>query len=401
MAKTSKKKINKLADALASKLKIVDKIPTLPNSGQGKKKKKKSKGVKFGAVSSITTAPVAIGNSLRGTAKKITNLKNGVLVKGRDYFSNTLGSGSITTWCCVAGSPLTPVAFVDSTVSNLARMYQKFRFKYVVVHYITSSPTSSNGDVLIYYNDNREVPFPNQTSSNFLPFMFSDDSVVMGPQWTNHTAIFNVKTDWKYTDYGTHCGMNEFSCGEVFLFSKTSTTDSPGYLLFDYELEFAEHRVSTRMLTFPITRIQYSNVNLGKATTSVTSGGAFLPGVVGNNISGVVSAFPTGFTIGDIYKVIIDLTNSAPGSWVNCSVANLLSEKNGGTTNAITLNSDGYVCYAVANTASSLQFYSSMESAYTNGQVLYYGVTATVTYNLQCWISFIGSTEYAFNISNF
>lgn len=38
-----------------------------------------------GPVASVTTAPVAIGNTIRGTVAKTTSIKDGVRVSGRDF----------------------------------------------------------------------------------------------------------------------------------------------------------------------------------------------------------------------------------------------------------------------------------------------------------------------------
>ncbi len=171
-----------------------------------RKPKEKTSASNFGPVSSITTAPVAIGNSVRGATKSIMKTTNGVRVRGRDFMFSPIGTGTIVTWTLCGGTPLTPAAFADSVIANYQRMYMKFRFHSVVVHYITSSPTSANGDVMFYYSKDRSSVFLNQTSNQLLPFVFTDQNTVLGPQWTNHSAKFLVSGGWKLTDYGTGGG---------------------------------------------------------------------------------------------------------------------------------------------------------------------------------------------------
>lgn len=364
-----------------------------------KKQKKKNRGGGMGPVSSISTAPVAIGNSITGSTSKYTNIQNGVRVVGRDFMFTPVATGAITTWTMVGGTPLSPAAFVDSRIREFQQVYQKYRWKKFCVHYITSSPTSSSGDVMFYYAKNRDSVFLNQTSNFLLPFVISDSNTVLGPQWTNHSACFTISSDWKSTDYGMEADVNEYADGEVFLLSKTASTDSPGYVLFDYEIEFTGEQVSPRLLTLPLARIQYNQ--LAVKTSGVKAMGntnSFILGV--NNLGGVQSAFPSGFAQGDIYKVIMDVTNS---TFTVGTAANLLEVNVGGSAAAITL-SDGFTCYAVATDATTLAFYPNTPSAFVaqNTVAFLWGTSLTFNVNLQIWISLVstGQTAASF-VSNF
>ncbi len=359
---------------------------------------------RMGAVSSISTAPVAIGNSVRGAAMSSLRQRDGARIIGRDFcFTPVATASTITNWCMVGGTPLTPAAFVDSKIRSYLQLYQKYRWIRCAVHYITSSATSSTGDVMFYHGKNRNSVFLNQTSNLLLPFVMSDPDTIMGPQWTNHSALLTIESDWKSTDYGMDANPNDYSEGEVFLLSKTTTTDSPGYVLMDYEIEFADEQVAPRLLTLPISRIQYSQVNVGRSAAAVTSGNEFLALTLGNNIGGTTSVIPSGAVIGDVYKVIVDLTNSTVASWVATTASNLLLLAVGPTTtNAVTL-SDGFTCYAVyGGSGTGFQFYPNPESAYVaSAGYFQFGVTATVTFNLQCWFSYIGQVGTNNFVSNY
>jgi len=371
---------------------------------------KVSEASQFGPVSTIATAPVAIGNSVRGAAKNITRTKAGVRIRGRDFMFAPIGTvATVTNWSVVGGSPLTPAAFADSIIANYQRMYMRFKFHSFVVHYITSSPTSANGDVLFYYSKDRTSVFLNQTSNQFLPFIFTDQNTVMGPQWTNHSARFAVTGDWKLTDYGMHDGVEEYADGELFLLSKTSTVDSPGYVIFDYDLEFAEECFQPRLLTFPIPRIQWRNISFGLTTTAVTKDSTFYGVIQGSNLSGVASAMPANTAVGDIYKIIIDVTNSDVASWVNVTASNLMEDAVFNADQAFVMT-DGFTAYAVWN-GSFLNLFQNATAAYvaqsllnpaSNGNSsLAYGVAATVTYTLQAWVSYVGSVTHTANLPNF
>lgn len=371
------------------------------------KKKKTSRGgaPSMGAVTTMNSAPMAIGNSVRGVINHITPTKDGIRVRGRDFMFLPIGSGSITNWVQVGGTPLTPVAFADSVVANHTRNYAKFKFRNVVAHYITASPTSATGDIVFYYSNNREAVFLNLTSSNLLGVIMSNPSTVLGPQWLNHSAALHITGDWKSTDYGMYPDPADFADGELFLLSKTTTTSSPGYVIFDYDLEFAELQIQPRMLTFPIPRIQYWQLNIGQTASPAVDGVTTMVDAValakGNNISGSSSTFPTSAATGDIYKVIFNITNSVAGGWVNCTTANLFKLQDAGQNIAITV-SDGFTCYAVyANTG--LVFFQNVSSAYAaaKASAFAFGVTANITWNIQCDISLIGTLATSSNIPNF
>jgi len=366
-------------------------------------------GASMGPVSAISTAPVAIGNSVRGARSVSTRTNSGVIVRGRDFMFTPAGTASsITAWCTVGGTPLSPVAFGDSIVRQYLQMYQKYRWKRCVVHYITSSPTSASGDVMFYHGKNRDSVYLNQTSSFLLPFVISDPDTVLGPQWTNHSADLKVQGTWKSTDYGMGDSPNDYADGEIFLLSKTTTTESPGYVLFDYEIEFAEMQISPRLLNLPLPRAQYTNVNFGQTTSGVTAGNGLAAVPVGNLLDGVTnSAVPSNAAYGDVYKIILDISNSASGSWTNATPATLVEYQSGPFSNsnqAVTLT-DGFTLYAVyASTTANdaITFYPNATAAYANGNdYLRFAVTATITWNIQSWWSLIGSITSLNNKPNF
>jgi hypothetical protein len=313
----------------------------------------------------------------------------GVTVSGRDFAFTPIGSGSVLTWTLVGGTPLTPAAFSDSVLRGYMQMYQKFRWRRLMAHYITSSPTSANGDIMFYLQKNRNSVFLNQTSSQLLPFVMSDENTTIGPQWTNHSVDLALKEDWKCTDYGMHADPEDYAAGDLFLLSKTTTTDSPGYVIFDYVIEFAQLQISPRLLTLPIPRVQWSQFNVGLTASAVTANAALTAAITGNNISGTPSALPSGALNGDIYKIVIDYTNSNPGSWTQgATITNTRSMESGGYV-SVTL-SDGFTCYAVYN-GTNFIFFATMEAALTNGSALSFSDTQTVTFNLQCWGSYVAS----------
>jgi len=397
MTKNKTKKILKKAAAKQAVAMLAANMAQVSLKVKGSKKKKTSKSLRAGAITTVNTAPVSIGNSIKGSSnREIPTANGGVRVIGRDFMFQPVGTKStINDWTTVGGCPLTPACFADSVLSNYMRMYAKFRFRSVVAHYITSSATSSTGDVMFYYNKDRSSVYLNQTSTNLLNFVLSDDNTVIGPQWTNHSAQFKMGQEWKLCDYGMHSGVEEYADGDMFLLSKTSTTDSPGYVLFDYDIEFAEKNVAIRLIKFPMTQILWNPVAFGVTALAVTTSTVALGQInTKTTIASATSAWPTGSEDGDVYKIIIDYTNSllANSAWTNVTASQLLLSPTG---TAMTV-SDGMTIYGVrtdATVADTMKFYPNVESAYTESSPYLFGVAATITYALCANISYVGSID--------
>ena len=103
---------------------------------------------------------------------------------------------------------------------------------------------------MFYYERDPSSPMADYTSSNFLPFVLSDPNTVIGPQWTNHSMLVNPTADWKTTLFGNQVDLEEQTAGSLFLFSKTSSANSPGYILIDYDISFKELAVNHALVRF-------------------------------------------------------------------------------------------------------------------------------------------------------
>lgn len=266
----------------------------------------------FGAVSAINTAPVSVGNSVRGSAPRVSQTTDGARVVGRDFaFALSATASTVTGWELIGGMPVTPCCLPSSILRNYCQMFNKFKVNRLTVHYITSSPTSQAGDVLFYFEKDRMAPMPDYSSSSFLPYMLSDPHTVIGPQWTNHSVTLKPAKDWKTTLFGNQTDLNEDSEGTLFFFSKTNAANSPGYLLIDYDFSFKELSVNPRAGTLPVARAQSSFVCY-TSTGNINAGNSALFNSVttGKTIANVVSAVPTGALAGDIYKAVLQVTAS-------------------------------------------------------------------------------------------
>jgi len=350
---------------------------------------------KFGPVSTINTAPVAIGNSIRGSKPQVTYSADGCRVVGRDFCFELKSTGSlITGWSLIGGMPITPSVLATSSLRSYAQMFSKFKVNRMAFHYITSSPTTQAGDIMFYYERDRNGPAVDQTSNSFLPYVLSDPSTIIGPQWNNHTMMIKPVANWNSTNYGMTTDLNEESDGSVFVYSKTNSANSPGYILVDFDITFKEMCVNPRAGLLPVTRGLWNYLTLGITSTAVTTTTAASLNVQGLNPDGSTSIIPNGTNTGDIFKIVFQVTNStiANAAWTNATTANVLSYRPNATTIAVTVD-DGFTCYGLATSSTALVLYPTLESAKASNNWMCWGVSATVTVNICTLVSFVGSAN--------
>jgi hypothetical protein len=372
MAKSKKVNKNKnVGQVIKQPVKV-----SAPNLKAAPAKMSKPNNPAFGAVSTITTAPVAIGNSMRGMKTQVLHTADGCRVVGRDFAFSPNDSGTVTNWVLVGGIPLTPACLPSSVIRNVMNMYNRFKIRSITFHYITSSPTSTAGDVMFYVRRNEGSTMPGPTSSVFLPYILSDEFTVIGPQWTNHTLFVDTRTiPWLSTDYGATSELETYNRYDAFLYSKTgSGTDSPGYIIMDYDYEFREVAITPRvgqLSSFAGARARWSQIALS-ITINAT---AFSTVVVGSSVTTGIG----GTTIGSfssqgglLYELVLDVTNS---TFTNTNATNIFAETvASGTTAADATITDGNILYLVDN-GSGFTFYWDKDSAYARNAPVLAGKT--------------------------
>lgn len=352
----------------------------------------------FGPVSTINTAPVAIGNSVRGSKPMVVNSANGCRVIGRDFaFEAKATVAAVTNWSLIGGMPITPAVLATSSLRSYAQLFANFKINSLVVHYITSSPTSQAGDIMFYYERERNGPMVDFTNNSFLPFVLSDPHTIIGPQWNNHSMVIEPVKEFKNTNYALNSDLNEESAGSFFLFSKTNSANSPGYILIDFDITFKEMSVNPRAGVIPITRGLWNYVTFGRSGSVVTTSTAFTTALLGNNPDGLATALPSGTLTGDIFKCVAIVTASTASgvnaAWTNATTSNLISYQVNATITAVTID-DGFTFYAMYD-GSSFLCYPTLEAAkgVSSNVIFRYGVGATVSYNLCCMVSLVGQNN--------
>jgi hypothetical protein len=330
----------------------------------------------FGPVSTINTAPVAIGNSLGGFKTQVIHTVNGCRMVGRDFCFAPSNTGSVTGWVLAGGMPVNPLVLQNSIARSASTMYAEYRLRAVTFHYITSSSTASTGDICFYVRKNEGTPLPAPTSNAFLPFILTDELTVLGPQWTNHSAsVVSYSEDWLSTDLEATPDPFRYNKYDVFLYSKTSTTESPGYVIMDYDFEFRQLQLNPHagiiasvggnvgqwnQVAFTV------NTNATAGTTVATIGGFSTVGIGATTIS-----TPQNLVVGQVYELALDVTNTTLSA---ATAANFFQYPVAEVFTSYAIG-DGQILYCVYDSSTVVHFYNTLASALSGSLPLRFGAT--------------------------
>jgi len=361
----------------------------------------------FSGVSMVSGAPVSIGNLIRSVTPSVVSTRTGVVITGRDYVMEIGGIASANlNWQFTGGFPLTPAALSTSALRGYFSSYQRFRVLKAVAHYITSSPTSTAGDVLILHHHNHAGPKVNFTSANFLSYCLSTPNAVLSNQWTNFSVPITCSTEYLNTDIFNSEDVQHQSDGEILVYSKGTTNgiaaDSPGYLLIDYSIEFDMLMVNPRVLSLPTSLMKWYNIGLG---TGVVSPAAKSPLILNANVNSTpdfnVHPVPAGDAAGLIYQVVLDLTVASNPNALNLSNEFLVKIDDTAGPNAIPFAlTSGTTLYGVSGILPFMELYPNYDSALAGRPLIWNSAHVNVSLNLGCAISLVGSVNQVFSQAN-
>lgn len=363
--------------------KIVTKNVNLAVQAKRVKRKRNKKVVArkvdvFGPVATIDTAPVSVGNTYQGCKPVVTHFSDGIRVQGRDFLMNVDPTAiTITDWCLVGACPVSPDCMVASAIKGFVNTYAEYSVHGVAFHYITAAATTNQGSMMMYIGKNRQDPGLDVTNDNFMSVVLSDDRTVLGPVWKNSTATYFPPPVFRPTNIMSTEGLHEQAPGELFVYTKITDNVTPGFILVDYDISFRGLQANPRGLTLPIARMKYHQVALHTSTTTINTAIPFLLDV-DKLLDGVTtSAPPSGYTIGDVYKVVMNSEYAALGGRLRTGI---FSADLPLTATASINVDDGYTCYGLAIAATTMVMYSTyyaacsaaspLVAAVSNGNVL-------------------------------
>jgi len=345
----------------------------------------------FGPVTTIDTAPVAIGNTYTGSKPVVVPTLDGVRIRGRDYLLGIDSTAAaITGWTLVGAAPLTPACMVTSTLKHFANSYSEYAVHGLAFHYITTASTAETGSVMFYVNKDRVGPGLVTSSANFMPLVLSDHNTLIGPLWQNSTAVYIPEPEWMPTDVTLSEDLRHQAVGELMVFTRTSVTDSPGYVLIDYDITFRNMQVNPRSLYLPISRMKYTQVLCTISSAAYTQGNAAFFAVVGGTLlDGVsTSALPSGTVVGDVFKVIMNVSNA---NFTTATTANIFQSNLIGANGVAATITDGFTAYAIYSSTGHFYLSATYVSSMADNANIGWGVTATFAATIPAYMSYVGS----------
>jgi len=326
---------------------------------------------------SVSSAPVSIGTTMAASKPTTVPIKDGVRASGREFLVSVQQANS-TNFQIGALAPLHPAYYPASVMGSLARTYQEYRFTKVAIHFVTKQPTSTNGEVLIDYSPNVLEPLENGASSQFLARAMTRGKAILGPIWTNHSIVVDTDTTWRKVDAFNSTVFNDNVLGEVQVYTLTSTADTSGYLLIDYELEFRHTMFSPHSSILPISFGAGAAYTLNNSVATVV-GNAFL--ATAGNI--------TSSSNGSIWRFICDIDQSTAsvGNYTNQFQTTIeWNSSNASTVNSVSNTTalvDGTALYLLV-IGSTVAVYASYEAALigdSSGQFYYNQASSTIVLN--------------------
>lgn len=361
----------------------------------------------FGGVSELGIAPVTIGNTVCSVKQQVLPSRNGVRVVGRDFVMAVGGTSTIySNWTLQAGLGLSPICLNATGLRGYFQTYERFHWNRVNVHYITSSPTSATGDVLIVYHSNHGGPKVDHTSSNFMSYALSTDSALLGPQWTNHSVqILSGERDWFNTDVLSVEDVMHQADGEVLVYTRNTTNgaspDQPGYILIDYDVTFERRMLNPRVQSLPSSLFKFQPVTFHMAGAPVLAGDtvSFDMGSVGTYTGGTV-ALPNGLAQGDVFQVVFDLQQATISGGL--SFATGFSVKVSTGVNMVYPITTGTTLYAVCGSAAgtgAFALFPNYDAAMT-GQAMVFSANSSPLIATPIIVCCVGSITPVFAQAN-
>jgi len=363
----------------------------------------------FAGVSEVDMAPVAIGNTLRSTQAK-TLMKNGVVsVVGRDFVTEIGGiGGGITSWCLNGGFPLSPAALVASALRGYFASYQQYRFRRAVVHFITSSPTYTPGDILVLHHDNRGGPKVNHQSANFLSYALSTKAALLGPQWANHSMVVECASEWLNTDLLNSEDVQHQADGEILVYGRATTNvvsgvsnpDSPGFLVLDYVVDFRHMMVNPRVNSLPTALFRWFQTGVKTGSISPAAGDRVLFTAFDQSVTLNAGTGPAGDVGGNIYQVVFDFgrTPTNPNG-LNLNTIFAIKQDDGGGLQVFPIT-NGTTLYLVSFGFPTCELYASYDAVFAGRPMVWLAPQTSVIVGFAIAISLVGSNNAALQQAN-
>lgn len=296
------------------------------------------------------SAPSAISGVFTSVPTKTKSIKNGIIVSGREFIGAVEGNG-VSTFGVGKSALLAPAYFNSGVLGQLARAYQLYRWRSIIVHYIPKVATSLSGQVIMCTSDNISEPFMKPEATDILSRALVAGNGVMAPLWCPAKMKAQITGQLQYVDPSVNADINQNIDCELQVYTQTSSSQQVGYLWIEYEIELLKPMLQPHLSTIPFSSgpgLRYTLVD--SAAVNAVGAPVYLTDAAGSTISGQPN--------GTIYRAVLDIQASASGAGTTLS----------NCWHIVTLSRTGTSAFTSATTPYTL----------VGGSTLYLAVAGTV-----------------------
>lgn len=247
---------------------------------------------------SSVNAPAAYGTVIRGGAGRQVKTGNGVRIQTTVCLGKPSQNGQTVVPELSTLQYLHPAVLGNDEVQNLTRIYERYRIHSASISFRPFQGTSAGGEIMIVSDaDPNYRPINTGVNTSFYQRALTTQHTTIGPLWLPQTLNLAVDTEWKVCDNCNSSTLEDFSSGVVYIYTD-GTTAFPGFYMLHLDIEFREMRFNSRQLI----------------SGSFQAMGARLSCTIVNPVAAASAILTsTGFTIGDIYAVVLSTTGATFG----------------------------------------------------------------------------------------
>lgn len=196
-------------------------------------------------------APVAMGTIIRQQPPKLTRHKDGASLHGTDFLEPVEALG-VSDFGIGKSALLSPAYFVGTFLGNLARSFEKYRWKRLRIRYVPKVSTATGGQIVLTSSKSVSEPVLNPSSGTFLQRAMAQGNATMGPLWMENYIDIDCSGEWMLVDPGTTSDPDDAIAEELQVFTQTTVAGQVGYLYAEYEIEFTETIFTPHSTSIPI-----------------------------------------------------------------------------------------------------------------------------------------------------
>lgn len=347
-----------------------------------------------GVIARKAGAPVSMGTVIRSKQPELVRSKNGAQLKGSD-FVGTVECNGVADFGVGKSALLSPAYFVGTFLGNMARSFEKYRWKRLRIVYVPKVSTATGGQVILTSSHSVSEPVLNPNSGTFLQRAMAQGNATMGPLWMENYIDIDCDGDWKLVDPATTADPDDTIHEELQVFTQASIAGQVGYLYAEYEVEFSETIFQPHSTSLPIYTGPGNRVTLTDTVAVNAVSDDILLSDPSNSLS--LATIPNG----TIYRAVFDLAGSTAATgttfsnYLNVAIVNRTNTST--TATAVTaLSMVGGMTFYLLNYGTALIAYATLDAAINaggTGQVFVRTATTAIgSYNFDVALIRYGNT---------